>query len=235
MPEWAPLAPRGLAAALTFPVPLSEERATELVRALPLAPGHHVVELGCGRAELLLRVVGAHPGATGTGVDDDRPALDRGHREAARRGLQERVELVDGDVTTFEDHGALVLCIGAAHRFRGPERVLRRVRELVMPGGRALLGHRVWERSPGASARAAHGDLPVLDGLVAFARGAGFAVESADRSTPEEWEAFEAGVRAGLLAPGGADAEAAARDRARAYDATLRGVLGFAWLVLAPA
>ena len=68
---------------LVFDAPLGEERADRLIDALALAPGGHVVELGCGWAELLLRVVGAHPGTTGTGVDLNRDALNRGRREVS--------------------------------------------------------------------------------------------------------------------------------------------------------
>lgn len=221
-------------AGLTFAAPLSETRADALVARLALAPGRHVLDLGCGWAELLLRVVAAHPASTGTGIDDDRSALDRGRLQAARRGLHGRVELVEGDLTTFEDRADLVLAVGTARAFGGPVPALRRIHELVTPGGRVLLGESFWERPAGAAARVTHGDLPVFDGLRAIARGAGFAVEHADRSTLEEWDAFEAAGRAGLVAADDPEARALALERERTYQETTRGVLGFAWLVLRP-
>ena len=54
---------------LTFNAPLSEGRASALVAALPISPGHHVLDLGCGWGELLLRILAAHTATTGTGVD----------------------------------------------------------------------------------------------------------------------------------------------------------------------
>ena len=60
-------------AGLTFNAPLSEERANALVAALPISPGHHVLDLGCGWGELLLRILAAHPG-------------DDGHRRRHRQG-----------------------------------------------------------------------------------------------------------------------------------------------------
>lgn len=68
-------------AGLAFNAPLGEARAGRLVEALALAPGGHVVDLGCGWGELLLRIAEAHRGTTGVGVDTDRSALDRGRRE----------------------------------------------------------------------------------------------------------------------------------------------------------
>ncbi len=219
---------------LTFNAPLSEGRAARLVTELPLAPGRHVLDLGCGWAELLLRVVAAHPAATGTGVDRDRAALDRGRLEAARRGLHERVDLVEANLPTFEDKGDLVLCVGAGHAFGGAAAALRRLRELVTPGGRVLFADGFWERPPGNVARSRHGDLPVFEGLQLLARGAGFAVERAERSSSEEWDAFEAASRSGLESAGEPEAASLAREREREYRESRRGVLGFGWLTLRP-
>ncbi len=235
MRELDPRLRRLARARLTFDAPLSEQRAARLVAALALAPGRHVLDLGCGWAELLLRVVAAHPASTGTGVDRDRDALDRGRLEAARRGLHERVDLVEADLPTFEDHGDLVLCVGAAHAFGGAAAALRRVRELVAPGGHVLFADGFWERPPGNVARSVHGDLPVFDGLQSLARGAGFAVEQADRSTTEEWDAFAAAVREALEESHAREATALAHDWDGEYRDALRGVLGFAWLILRPA
>ena len=96
-------------AGLTFNAPLSEERASALVSALPISPGHHVLDLGCGWGELLLRILAAHPATTGTGVDTDREALDRGVRAATRRGLHGRVEFVEAPAETFVDVADIVV------------------------------------------------------------------------------------------------------------------------------
>lgn len=235
MRELDPRLRRLAQARLTFDAPLSEERAERLVAELALIPGRHALDLGCGWAELLLRVVAAHPAATGTGVDRDRAALDRGRLESARRGLHERVDLVEADLPAFEDHGDLVLCIGAAHAFGGAAAALRRLRELVTPGGRVLFADGFWERPPGNVARSTHGDLPVFDGLQSLARGAGFAVERAERSSSEEWDAFETAWRSGLESAGEPEVASLARERERGYRENRRGVLGFAWLTLRPA
>ena len=53
-------------------------------------------------------------------------------------------------------------------------------------------------------------------------------------STLAEWDAFEAGWRAGLEASGDAEAVAFAAQRRREYEDGYRGAIGFSWLVLAP-
>jgi cyclopropane fatty-acyl-phospholipid synthase-like methyltransferase len=217
---------------LTFPAPLSEERAAALVRALPLAPGRHALDLGCGWGELLLRVVAAHPAATGTGVDQDRRALDRARRAAAERALYDRVEFVEADVTTFDDRGDLVLCVGAAHAWGGATAALRELRQKVEPGGAVLFADGFWQRPAGADVRRLFGELPVLDGLLHVARSAGFVVEQAEPSTLQEWDHFEERWRSGLEQAEGPAARLAALERERDYREAYRGVLGFAWLVL---
>ena len=217
---------------LTFNAPLSQERADGLVSMLALAPGRHALDLGCGWGELLLRVVAAHPAATGTGVDADRQALDRARRAAAARGLYDRVEFVEGDLTTFEDRGDLVLCVGAAHAWGGATAALRELRERLEPGGTLLFADGFWERPPGADARRLFGELPVFDGLLQVARAARFSVDHADRSTQEEWDEFETSWRAGVEAAEDPVLRLAAVERERDYRDGYRGVLGFAWLVL---
>jgi cyclopropane fatty-acyl-phospholipid synthase-like methyltransferase len=220
-------------AGLTFNAPLSDERATALLGALPIAPGHHVLDLGCGWGELLLRVVDAHPATTGTGVDTDRGSLDRGRRLAAQRGLLERVDFVEAQAASFAERGDVVLCVGSSHAFGGSEAALLRLADRAQPGGRILYGDAFWAQAPGPMARRVIGELPSFDDLAAFAHMAGLRVEHADRSSLAEWDAFEAGWRSGLEASSDPDTVALAAERKREYEDGYRGALGFAWLVLA--
>ncbi len=221
-------------AGLTFNAPLSDERATALIQALPISPGHHVLDLGCGWGELLLRIIAAHPATTGTGVDTAKEALDRGVRAAAERGLHERVEFVEAPLETFVDIADVVVCVGASHAFGGPDDALRLLGETVTPGGRVLFGDGFWATEPTAAALETIGAMPTRDGLRAMARAAGFRIEQDEASTLAEWDAFEENWRAGLESSADADAVAFAATRKREYEQGYREALGFAWLVLAP-
>jgi hypothetical protein len=46
---------------LAFMNPLAEEDVEEMIEALELEPGAHVLDLGCGKAEILLRIVERYP------------------------------------------------------------------------------------------------------------------------------------------------------------------------------
>jgi SAM-dependent methyltransferase len=224
---------RALRSALTFNAPLSEERAAALVEALPIVPGQHVLDLGCGRGELLLRVVAARGGTTGTGVDLDAVDLARGRTSAVRRGLAERVDLVEDDITRFDDRGAVVLCVGASHAWGGAVGALEALRTHVEPGGTVLFGDGFWARDPSSRAHAVIGDLPDHDLLRVTAEAAGFRVDAFDTSTTSEWDAFERASWQGLEESQLECARELAAERRADYEEGYRGLLGFAWLRLA--
>ena len=221
-------------AGLTFNAPLSEERADALVAALPISPGHHVLDLGCGWGELLLRILAAHPATTGTGVDTGKEALDRGVLAAAGRGLSSRVEFVEAPAETFVDLADVVVCVASSHAFGGHVPALEALRQSITPGGRVLYGDGFWATPPSPAALASIGELRRLDELHGAARAAGFRIERDEVSTLAEWDAFEAGWRAGLEASSDPEAVAFAAERRREYEDGYRGAIGFGWLVLAP-
>jgi cyclopropane fatty-acyl-phospholipid synthase-like methyltransferase len=221
-------------AGLRFNAPLSDDRANALVAAVPISPGHHVLDLGCGWGELLLRILAAHPATTGTGVDSAKEALDRGVVTAAQRGLYGRVEFVEADAATFVDLADVVVCVAASHTFGGPANALQWLRECVTPGGRVLFGDAFWAAPPTPAALEAIGELPLLDELLAAAKAAGFRIERDEVSTLAELDAFETSWRAGLEASGLAAAVAFAEERRREYEDGYRSAIGFSWLVLTP-
>ena len=224
------LLPRRPSPRIPFDAPLSEERAAALIEELAIAPGGHIVDLGCGWAELLLRIVEAHPGTTGTGVDLDQGALNRGIREASFRGLHERVELIESDATQFEDRADVVLCVGAAEHLGRASRALHLVAEILEPGGVALFGDRIWNAPAGAVARAGLGELPVLDGLLALARAAGFRILSYDVSSPTEWTAYADAWRAVLTET--TEIDPALDVMVETHVSSHGGTVGYVWLVL---
>ncbi|WP_369196980.1 SAM-dependent methyltransferase [Streptomyces djakartensis] len=234
---------------LTFHGPLSEQRADALVRRLTRHGPATVLDIGCGWGELMLRVLAAVPGATGTGIDLDGGDLARGRRAAEERGLASRVRFLQESATgTTRGPADLVLCLGASQALgSGLPDALAELRRLVGDGGRVLLGEGFWQRTPapdelsrmwpGATA----GDHPDLAGLVDAAIGAGFRPEWTETASPDEWEEFEAAYLADTevwLAGNPDHPEAGAirqrADRHRAAWLAYRGVLGLAYLTLVP-
>ena len=222
--------------------PLAVEHADLLIDRLDVRPGAHVADLGCGWGELLLQVVARAGEVTGMGVDTDAGALSRARRLAAERHLDGQVQFAEADVSAWDGAADRVLCVGASHALGGSAAALDALAGVVPAGGRLLFGDGYWEAPPSAAATQMFGEqaLP-LAGLLEACRSAGWRVIHLSVASQLEWDDFESTFRAGrqewLLAHAGDPRAAGVRGwldaRERQYLEVYRGVLGFAYLVLA--
>lgn len=131
--------------------PASEEEVTRLAGLLRLRPDAHVVDIGCGKGEFLIRLAEAY-GVRCTGVDISPYFL-----EAARSNFQTR--LPGGNVTLLQMNGAdfkpdkphsfaLAACIGASWIFGGHTGTLDALISMVEPGGWVIVGEPYWLQEP---------------------------------------------------------------------------------------
>jgi hypothetical protein len=217
--------------------PLSEHHAELLLDRMALDAGHHLVDLGCGWGELLLRAAGRTPGLRATGVDTDVTGLDRGRAAAGDRA----VEFVEADAAAWEGCADRAFCIGAAHIFGSTKAALEGLARKV-PSGRLLYGDGFWAAPPNPAAREIFGpDLLSLPDLLDAAGGAGWRVHHFSTADQLEWDDFESTSRAGwaewLSAHPDDPRAGQVRDwldrRLREYVRDYRGVLGFTYVVLA--
>ncbi|WLW53634.1 SAM-dependent methyltransferase [Streptomyces sp. YU58] len=239
---------------LTFHGPLSETRATTLIRRLAATKPTTVLDIGCGWGEFMLRVLEAVPQATAVGLDLREEDLARGRRDATARGLADRADFVaESALGTTRTPADLVLCLGAGQALSTAEpphhtdEALRELRRLVTDGGRVLFGEGFWQRTPtpaelsGMWPDASAGEHYDLARLVDAAVAAGFRPEWTETANLDEWEEFESGYQADteIWLASNSDHPLAAEtrtrlDRHRAQWLTYRGVLGYAYLTLVP-
>jgi SAM-dependent methyltransferase len=233
-------------AGLVFNAPLSDTRAGELVSSLRPLANARAIDLGCGWAELLLRILDNEPTATGVGVDINAGEIERAKRAAAARGLSDRTRFDVADATTWSDGRADVLvCIGASHAWAGTRPALQALRPMLQPGGRLLFGDGYWQRPPGPQAltalRAEPGDFGSLAELAELATDSGYLLLALSTATTDEWDAFEsrwcgALERWLLRNPGSPHAQhvrTVASEHRKAWLHGYRETLGFAYLTLA--
>jgi SAM-dependent methyltransferase len=239
---------------LTFLAPLSDERAERLAGFLTEHEPATVLDVGCGWAELLLRVLAAAPSATGLGVDLDEESLARARRVAAARGLDSRVAFETRDARRVSGPFDAVTCIGASQIW-GPDvadaqpldyaAALTALRGLLPRGGRLVYGEGFWASPPTPAAVAPlsgrNDEYVALDRLVALAEEHGFGVMAVHQASLDEWDAFESGFAAGWVRwlaehepdhPEAAEVRARAARQHAAYLGGYRGVLGLAYLHL---
>lgn len=234
---------------LVFNGPLSPARADGLVRSLGPLAGRHVVDLGCGWAELLLRAVATDPGATGYGMDTDAVAIEHGRANAERRGLTGQVTLDVGDAGAWSGDADVLIVNGATHVWGGDpvdhtENALAAGRRLLRPGGRLLLGECYWQREPTVARldamRIPAAQYRALPDLVDLALAHGYRMVWLSRASQDEWDEFESRYalrRERWLADNpGSEQATEVRSAADAHrTAWLRGwqdVLGYAYLTL---
>jgi SAM-dependent methyltransferase len=232
---------------LEFNAPLSSARVRELIAGLQPLTGASIVDLGCGWAELLLRMLEHEPTASGLGVDGDAALIARARGNAEARGVQDRVRLECADATQWSERADVAIVIGSSHAWGGTRATLDAVRPLLRPGGRLLLGEGFWEQPPTPAALAGLGAQP--DELLALADLVDLCLECRYRllgvstATLAEWDSFESRYCSGRerWLSRHADAAEAGEVRAeidnhrRGWLHGYRGVLGFAYLTLAVA
>ena len=221
--------------------PLSEEHAALLLTRLEVAEATTVLDLGCGWGELLLRAMALTDSAQGIGVDSDSGLLRRGEAAAAERGLGRRVRFVCQPAADWSSPADRLICIGASHAWAGVDAMLNGLYELAPSGARLLCGEGCWERPPTKAAASMFHDVLTLTAIVEQAREAGWRVLSLTAADQHEWDNFESTWHASREAPllGDPDSPGAIDERRRLdqrldeYIEIYRGVLGFAYLVLA--
>lgn len=157
----------------------------------------HLLDLGCGEGAWLLRALQAHGGVTAVGVDISGEGFDRVLSEAARLGLEDRLELHRQDVAEYRSirKADLVLSVGAAYAFGGLLPTLNAAREHLTEDGMLLLGDCFWEREPDAAVRAELEDGPQkyadLPTTVAQVVADGWTPVYGYISTIAEWDEYE--------------------------------------------
>ena len=230
---------------LTYNAPLSTERARRLAAFLADDGDGHIVDVGCGWAELLLTALELAPRMVGTGIDVDADVLARARASAVARSLSHRLTLLEGPGAESSPRPVeAVISIGARHVWGDDAAALAALRSLVDRGGRVVYGDGIWRRPPTPEAvaqlggnAAAYGTLAdVVDTAVA----AGFRVMDVAEASIEEWDAFESGYSAGYERwlvdhpdhPAADDVRGRSADHRSAYLRGYRGIWGLGYLQL---
>lgn len=133
--------------------PTSSAKLDEIVERLPLRMGARILDVACGKAELLLRIVD-RCGGTGVGVDISPYEVKEARRRVAARDRSDRVEIVQGDGAAYEaDAGTfdLAMCIGATWVWGGYVGTIEALRHFVAEGGMIAIGEPFLLKKPDAA------------------------------------------------------------------------------------
>jgi len=107
-----------------------------------IAPGQTCLDIGCGMGHFALAMAGmAGPHGRVFAVDIQQQMLDRVMKRARKRGLQDRIILHKGELSTLDRPGSVdfALAFWMVHEVPDRPAFLEAVRHTLKPGGRFLV------------------------------------------------------------------------------------------------
>jgi SAM-dependent methyltransferase len=183
--------------------PTNPRRLDELVGLLDLPASPQILDIACGKGELLLRTVERYGGRDGAGVTgaaiDLSPYFVRDVRAAlAARAPAAGMEVHEMDGADYRAEPAsfdLAMCLGASWTFGGHLGTLRFLAAAAKPGGQVLVGEPSWMREPDPayleSARFRRDEFATHQGNVEIGVGEGLEPLLAWVSSGEDWDRYE--------------------------------------------
>ncbi|MBS0191955.1 MAG: class I SAM-dependent methyltransferase [Phycisphaerales bacterium] len=181
------------------------EHALDLIassHALPgAAPLASALDIGCGKAELLLRLCERFPAPfRALGIENSPLMLDQGQKRAATRNVSDRVLLRLSDAehvvpllpgSSFD----LVSCIGSSHALHDVLRTLEHMARVVTRRGHILLGEGCWKKEPDPAYLAALGasesELTTHEANEKLGAPHNLRLVWSTTASDEDWDAYE--------------------------------------------
>lgn len=171
------------------------------------------LDIGCGRAEVALRIV-ERTGAAVRAVDSSPAAIAIARAEAVERDPGRRLTLVCAPLDLEAEAPVdMIVCVGSTHVVGGFDAALARLGGHLRPGGRLLVGEGFWVSTPDPEwlDRRFGGEAGVFRDAPRTREaieGAGWRVVAEDRVSTEGWRRYERRHNANMRAYAGPDAAA---------------------------
>jgi SAM-dependent methyltransferase len=177
--------------------PISAAKIERVLDLLSLDETSRVLDLGCGRAELALRIIERF-GSTVVAVDHSEFMLDAARERAQWTGVLGKLQLDDSDIRNFAadpETFHLTVMLGAGGIAGGMAGICRQLKEWTRGGGYILIGDGYWRRKPhpGYLRFLGGSGTQFLDhrGNVQAGVAAGLIPMHATTATTDEWDEYE--------------------------------------------
>ncbi len=177
--------------------PISAAKVERLLDLLPLDEGSRVLDLGCGRAELGLRIIERF-GSTVVAVDNSSPMLDAARERAEWTGALGKLHLDDTDIRLFQadpETFHLSCMLGAGGVDGGIAAICQKLKGWTRSGGYILIGEGYWKQKPGGDylsfLEAKESDYRDHRGNVQAGVDAGLIPMHATTANDDEWDEYE--------------------------------------------
>lgn len=179
--------------------PLTPEKLATLGAAIGLRPGQTLLDLCCGKGEMLATWARDH-GITGVGVDISTVFLAAARERAAELGVADRVSFLHGDASKHvaQEPVDLAACIGATWIGDGLTGTVELLSRSMKPGATMLIGEPYWQAEPPSeqAARACHAQsrdsFKLLPDLLAHIHSLGHDVVEMVLADGDSWDRYAA-------------------------------------------
>jgi len=177
--------------------PISAAKIEQVLDLLPLDGSSRVLDLGCGRAELALRIIERF-GSTVIAVDRSELMLDAARERGEWTGALGKLHLDDSDIRNYQadpETFHLTVMLGAGGIDGGMAGICNQLKVWTKGGGYLLIGEGYWQKKPHPHYVAFLGgtDKAFLDhrGNVQAGLAAGLIPMHAATASPDEWDEYE--------------------------------------------
>lgn len=228
--------------------PFTEDKLMLLGEVCRLRPGMRLLDLACGKAEMLCRWAQRY-GIEGVGVDLSEVFLTAARTRADELDVASRLTLVHGDAAAYRAEPAaydVVSCLGATWIGGGLVGTIELMKPVVSDNGVLLVGEPYWTDPPPPEAYGALGasldDFTSLPGMLDRFEAAGVELvemvladgDSWDRYVAGQWMTLHDWLRANPEHPKAPTIRAGLDDARRSYLRYNRRYLGWGVFVLRP-
>jgi len=177
--------------------PISAAKIEKVLDLLPLDGSSRVLDLGCGRAELALRIIERF-GSTVIAVDRSELMLDAARERAQWTGALAKLHLDDSDIGNYQadpETFHLTVMLGAGGIDGGMAGICNQLKVWTKAGGYILVGEGYWQKKPRSDYVAFLGgpESQYVDHRSNVQAGldAGLIPMHAATATPDEWDEYE--------------------------------------------
>lgn len=131
--------------------PIDAQKLEELYPLLALRPASKVIDIGCGKGEMLIRLAEDYR-INGVGIDKSPYCIREAEKQRRNRVPRAELKFLEMDGAQYkladEQHADLAMCIGATWIYGGYKNTLTSLSNMAKPYGLLMVGEPFWRSDP---------------------------------------------------------------------------------------
>jgi len=178
--------------------PMYGYKLDKLLKLLDLKPGSRVLDIGCGKGEVLIRLAEMY-GISGIGIDASPYFIKDCRQKKEARVPSADIEFLEMEGASYSNEAnelfGLTACIGASFAYGGLENTITALKKMTRPKGLILIGEPYWLQEPDPQYLKQSGlgkeDISTHLGNIESAQKQGLACIYTMVSNKDDWDHYE--------------------------------------------